>query len=347
MLQNNCSNKYKKKLRDEQASLVLDTALIIPLIILICYFMLSATLTIQHEIVMRYALDQTAKELSLLIPLAEGIYSELEHSTIDEVIDKVIPEGNTEFRQSAGDLASSIFLQNYLQSQVDKWLDDGANKLKIKLPTDERQIILNTRSDHSIQIKINYHVKTPWSKTEKQAITYIPVWTKYDNNYQEILNDEIKSSELEDNIWSEHNFVRGRYFREKYNANLPFNYPIICRYEQGEVLAVRSLDLTAPTYGTDEQITLQVNQEINNLMNFQGSERETGLTLSKIESADINSRKLIIVLPGNSDYDLSSSIFTDLLDTATSSGIDLQFSVVGNSYRYREKFENTDSEVKP
>lgn len=155
-------------------------------------------------------------------------------------------------------------------------------------------------------------------------------------------NDE--HDKIADNIWSEHNFVRGRYFRERYQANLPFNYPTICRYQAGEVTAVKSLDLTAPSYNSPDKVRLKLEQEINHLANFSGSERETGLTISKINSSDIKTRKLIIVIPGNSDYDLNSQLFKNIATFASNSGVIIQIDIKGNSYRYLPKPENKNSD---
>ncbi|HHT24605.1 MAG TPA: hypothetical protein GXZ76_03665 [Clostridiaceae bacterium] len=333
----------KCKLHKEDGGIVFDAAIIMPLIIFICYFMLSITLTIQHDIIMRYALDQTAKELSLIIPLAEGISSEIEQSSIDNLIDSILPEFASEFRQAEGDLAGSIFLQNFLQTRIEKWLIDGANRLKIKIPSDQRQVILTTISDHSLQLKLFYHVKTPWTITEKSAVSYVPIWTKYDSKYQLNSGTNDEHAKIADNIWTEHNFVRGKYFREQYKANLPFNYPTICRYQAGEIMAVRSLDLTAPSYNSPEKVRLQIEQEINNLASFNGSERDTGLPVSKITSADIKTRKLIIVLPGNSGFDLSSQLFKNIEVFASNSGVTIQIDIRGNSYRYLPKPETENS----
>ncbi|NLJ69946.1 MAG: hypothetical protein GX328_00580 [Clostridiaceae bacterium] len=336
--------KSKVKFQEENGGIVFDAAIIIPLIIIICYFMLSATLTVQHEIIMRYALDQTAKELSLIVPLAEGIASEIEHSSIDNLINSILPESASEFRQAAGDLAGSIFLQNFLQTRIEKWLIDGADRLKIKIPSDQRQIILTTVSDHSLQLKMIYHIKTPWTTTEKSAISYVPIWTKYDSKYQLENETNDEHDDTEDNIWSQHNFTRGKYFREQYKANLPFNYPTICRYQAGEITAVRSLDLTAPSYNSPEKVKLQFEQEINNLAIFSGSERDTGLSIGKITANDISKRKLIIVIPGNSDYDINSEMFNNIKTYASGNGVTIQFDIRGNSYRYLPKPETDNSD---
>ncbi|HZJ68844.1 MAG TPA: hypothetical protein VFD28_02410 [Candidatus Eisenbacteria bacterium] len=334
---------YKKtyrKITSTKASLVLDTALILPVLMIISYFMLSASLTIQHEVMMRYALDQTSKELSLLIPLVDSVYQGMDHSKLDDLLAQIV-DSDQELVRAMGDFASSLVLQNFLQKKVDKWLNEGANQLAIKIPDDERQIILTMISDHSLQIKMNYHVYTPWTKTPKTEVTYIPLWTKYDSQYSP--SDQIDEDGTEDNIWSEHNFVRGKYFRDKYNANLPFNYPTICRYNNGEILAVRSLDLTAPSYASQDQVSDQVIYEINRLNEFQGSSRNTGLDDLIISSENITTKKLIIVVPGNSDYDLNSALFSNLSAEASKANINLRFEISGNSYRYQTDSENKEN----
>lgn len=325
--------KIRQKIRSSRASLVLDAALIMPLLIFICYFMISAMLTVQYEIVMRYALDQTAKELSLLVPLSDAILEGVKSPELDDLISD-ITGGDESLKGAVGDLASSIFLQNFIQTKVEKWLQDGSNKLGIKQPADERQVILSSISDHAIEMAMNYHVYTPWTKTDRVAYAHVPLWTKYDDSYKAEKNADKKTNE-EDSIWSEHNFTRGKYFREKFEANLPFNYPVISRFNNGQAFAIRSIDLTAPVYESADYVRTQVMGEIKRLAGFQGSNRQTKINPPVIKAEDIKFRKLTIVVPGNSDYDLNSSLFSGLKREASKLGVSLDFASRGNSYRYK------------
>lgn len=325
---------FWKKITSSKASLVLDTAIILPLLILISYFMLSASLTVQHEVLMRYALDQTSKELSLLIPLLDGNVQELDERKFNEITSRIV-DWDEDFKESLGDFASSVFLQVFLQKKVDKWLNEAANNLGVRIPDDERQIVLTMTSDHCLQVKMNYHIYTPWTKTERKAVTYIPLWTSSISHYQ--AGDKADDISNEDNIWSEHNFIRGKHFRDKYHANLPFNYPTICKYKNGEVLAVRSIDLTAPSYALESQVVQQITYEINKLNDFEGSNRDTGLDSGIICSRDILAKKLVIVIPGNSSYHQTSPMFYDLKQEATQYNITLQFDIHGNSYCYQSE----------
>ncbi|NLZ71807.1 MAG: hypothetical protein GX909_04835 [Clostridiaceae bacterium] len=333
-------HEIKRKIKSQKGNMVLETALIIPIILFITYFMISATLTVQHEIIMRYALDQTSKELSVIIPLIEVAGEQIEGEKIEEIWKQIDDLGDT-FKNAIGDLGASLFLQNFLQETVDKWIHEGANQLNIKIPDDERQIIIEKRTDHVLSLQMNYHVYTPWTKTNKTAITFLPLWSKFDQEYDGRSKEENNDNE-EDNIWSEHNFVRGSYFREKYKANLPFNYPVISGFQNGKAISIRSMDLTSPTYQDIAKVEKQLQYEIKQLANFEGSNRETKISPNIIEAADIQNRELIIVIPKNSKYEISDLIFTNMKNAANSQGISLRIEENGNSYRYMYKKEKDD-----
>lgn len=326
--------------KNENGSLMLDAALIVPVILFICYFMISAVLTVQHEAVMRYALDQTSKELSMLIPLSEAVYEGIRSEELDDLISKVSID-HQELRNSLADLGASVLLQYFLQSHIEKWADDAAFKLNIRIPPDQRQILITTSSDHALKLQLNYHIYTPWTATERSIVSYLPLWTKYDYSYQNT-KESSDEDQAADNIWSEHNFTRGKYFREKYQANLPFNYPVISRFKNGEAFAIRSIDLTAPLYESPEQVQSQIDYEIERLAAFQGSEVNTKINPERIDAEAIKSKKLTIVVPGNSDYSLSDHLFQNAVSIANDRGIRLNFEVSGNSYRYKEKPETDD-----
>lgn len=329
--------RIREKIRSDKGSMVLDAALVIPLLIFICYFMLSAMLTVQNELVMRYALDQTAKELSLLVPLADAVVEGVRSPELDALISD-ITGGEQALKEAVGDLASSVFLQNFIQNKVEKWLQAGSKKLGIKQAPDERQVILSMISDHALEMAMNYHVYTPWTKTDRVAYSHVPLWTKYDQAYQgEKKNADKDENKEEDGIWSEHNFTRGKYFREKYGANLPFNYPVISKFKNGQAFAIRSMDLTAPVYQSADYLEQELMGEITRLAAFEGSSRQTKIDPPVIKSGDIKSRQLTIVVPANSDYDLASGFFANLKRKADDLGVSLNFAIRGNSYRYKDK----------
>ena len=186
---------------------------------------------------------------------------------------------------------------------------------------------------------MNYHIYTPWTKT-KTAITYLPLWSKFDQDYDG-KTEEKDSDQEADNIWSEHNFVRGSYFRDKYNANLPFNYPIISSFNNGKATSIRSM-MTSPTYQDETKLEKQIQYEINQLANFQGSNRDTKINPSQIGADDIISRELVLVIPKNSKYEINDPIFLSMKSEANYQGVSLRIDQHGNSYRYQEKPSNEE-----
>ncbi len=326
--------RITNKLVNRQAGIVLETALIIPVILSLCFFMLSATLTLQQEIVMRYALDHTAQELAVLFPLADAFYQEQIKSYADDLFQS-LEIMSDDLKDISADLASSVFLQNFMQNKVEKWMRIGADHLGIKIQAHQRQIILSTFNDYALKIEMNYFIKTPWNQKERTIYTYLPLWTKYDTKFQPETSDE--QEQADDQIWQEHNFVRGKYFREKYGANLPFNYPVISGFENGQVISVRSIDTTAPLYQNPEQLKRQIEIEIEQLRDFQGCERETLIEPNVIKAEQIKSKQLLLVIPQNGTDEAKQKLFQDLESYAAMNQIQLKIETSGNSYRYIEK----------
>ena len=48
-----------------------------------------------------------------------------------------------------------------------------------------------------------------------------------------------------DDIWSLSNFQRGRKIQKLFGANMPYNFPVIAKFENGKAVMIKSMDLTA------------------------------------------------------------------------------------------------------
>lgn len=329
----------KVKANAEHGSIVLEAALIVPVIMVICYFMLSASLTVQHEVIMRYALDNTAKELSVLFPFAEALYQDHLSGFVDENI-PILEEVPKSLQEDLLNISSSVLLQDFIQNKVEKWLIIGANQLKVKIPSDQRKISISTSGDYALRLKMDYHIKTPWTEKERVIYSYIPLWTKYDSDFISVKDESVSDGKEADGIWEEHNFVRGKYFRDKFDANLPFNYPVISGFKNGQAIGIRSIDLTAPQYQNNEILQRQFEKEMTDLSNFRGGNKPTNINPSVISEEDIISRRLIIVVPKNGINEKNKIILDNVKNIAKNNNVILQLETIGNSYRYIEQKDN-------
>lgn len=102
-----------------------------------------------------------------------------------------------------------------------------------------------------------------------------------------------------DNIWSLNNFERGKKIRDIFGGNLPFNFPVLSRYEDGKATIIKSMDTTAETYQRVEAVTTKIREYIDNLERYRGQELPWGKDKIIIKERDIHTRELILVIPSD------------------------------------------------
>lgn len=105
----------------------------------------------------------------------------------------------------------------------------------------------------------------------------------------------VSESDNTGSVWNLDNFERGMRIREAFGANLPFNYPVIARYENGKATMIKSLDHTSKTYQNNAAFSKAIINMIDELSEFNG--RQYGSII--IRPVDIKSRELILVMPTN------------------------------------------------
>lgn len=318
--------RLKAKARDKRASIVLELAIALPMFLLAGWFMISATLAQKQALVLRHALDQTASELEVMIPLVEGagnITAGDENMT--KFMQKLFPDDPNILLSAAMDIASSELLQTFLNERIDYWVSLGTEDLKLRLPAHDRTCLLLWQPDgKSLEIRLRHELTTPWTKHPQQVSALVPLWLTTPNATDD---DDDK-----DNIWSASNFERGRYFRDLYGANLPFNTPVIAYYGNGKTMAIRSLDLTAPTYQAVSKGQQQVRYEIRRLARFKGC-KVPGEDL-RITPDMLHLKELLIVIPENTPGTYDTSFWSAMKSEAEAQGVSLIVTQKWQSHRY-------------
>ncbi|MDO5733691.1 MAG: hypothetical protein Q4P08_00905 [Eubacteriales bacterium] len=322
---------WLKKLERKEASIVLELALAIPIFLFAAYFMISAILAQRQALVLRHALEQTANELEVLLPLVEdGAALLFGEAQVAELIAEILPENPGLLESAALDLASSELLGTFLQARVDYWAQATASQLQLRLAEHNRQILLSWRDGgQSLLMTLYYELTTPWTKHEQRSSAYVPLWLSTSAEG----GSEDSDSEDRDNIWSESNFTRGREFRAAYGANLPFNTPVIAYYAAGHAKAIRSLDLTAPSYQDKAQASEQILYEIKRLAKYQGGKIPGA---RELKAEQIQRRELLLIIPENSPAEYSEEFWQAQKSLAAQYGVELKLVRDQNSYRYAD-----------
>ncbi|HOJ09667.1 MAG TPA: TadE/TadG family type IV pilus assembly protein [Clostridiales bacterium] len=369
------NNVYKNKnsrfnIKDK-GSVTLEAAIAIPVFIsVIMSISLFIKVIYTHEIIQN-AISHTANELASLSYIYHASGIEGLHNEILEKF-KDIPDIHIEV-DSSTDIPAEFDippeLREILYNVLKGIYEDSFNQLCIPIARlcskkylttyevkdpDNRLRMLDIidgfkgldfsmseffEEDDNIDIVVRYKVKIPAPVRIFPSICIIQkasvrAWLGGD----EIIEKDEKG---EDDIWSLDNFSRGRKIRELYGANLPFNLPVIARFEKGTATMIKSMDLTADSYQEPELVSKKVELYINELLGYQGQEVPWGKDQIIIKPGDIKVRQLILVIPGNPIEPKVINTLEECRLKAGTEGIILKIEKYG--YKKNEKAEQKEN----
>ncbi len=321
----------------------LEAAIILPLILTLVFFLLSAIRLVREDNLLRYALDQTCEEMALLLPAAETIASPLlaKSNDIPQILAEVLPiPGAADIvYDMAVDLGSSLMFGSLINSRIDFWLSEARTGLGLDLIGHQRKLMLDWNGeDNVLNLLVKYRQNTVLGSINKTAQGIIPLWTSglSESSAGERQEDTDDDNSDQDDIWSLSNFTRGRIFRDKYGANLPFNFPVIAVWDGATATAIKSMDLTAPGYSSSSYTTAQLERHLVALANFQGA-KITNKGREYLVPAQINRKQLILVIPNNHPQWFDQSQQDEWLRLAADYSIQLIIRKDGSSMRYQDQ----------
>lgn len=97
----------------------------------------------------------------------------------------------------------------------------------------------------------------------------------------------------ESGVWKLNPFLRGQRIEQALGHNLPGNFPVIDKFENGLATSIKSLDLDAATYQSGSTLTRTLNGYVDKVAGFQGR-TWAGV---RIRSQDISGRALDLAIP--------------------------------------------------
>lgn len=318
-----------KAFRDRKAGLSLETALILPIFLIVGYFLLSVLIGLRTDLVYRHALTQWRNETAMIIS-AIDTFAKTADLEAGGVLD-FLEEADKDILKSAiTDVGSSVTFGYLFQKRLDYWLGKSAGAAGVVIPAQERQLILRWHyGEFRLDHELNYELVTPWRRYPRRISGAIPLWIQTHPTKATAEDDGEESD-----IWSEHVFVRGAYFRDLAGANLPRNFPVYCRYDNGTATACRSLDPNAPSYGDSEQVIRQIRRELNRIDNFTGGKVGDSGPVAELTPAMISTKVLILYIPSNTPPYWDSVFDGALRAEASARGVRLEIRRHGKSQLY-------------
>ena len=330
---------------NRRGSASLEGAISFSVVLVFITAVVSIIAFIRADILMQRSCEQTSEKLATLFPAITTA------GDIVSTVSNAIPDG--ELRSSvavkaaeavaaiskigiaADDLSGGSIRELVLEgvlakrtaSDIAAGYKERNNGSELFMPS-YINVIFDIDDNHNVVfMTAEYKISTILGDIGRSCVTSIPVY----GDFSLYLNGTAVPDAGEDDIWSEDNFVRGQYFTDKYGANLPYMFPVVDRYEDGEVTTILSMDLTAPDYVSGKGLAKSIKYDINRLAKFNGDKLNYKGTDYVVN--DIRSKRLLVIVPSNSDPDVRAQL-ASYKSYAASKGVILDIRDYGCSRKY-------------
>ena len=173
------SSRMPRHLRDasilsERGSLSLEAAIAMPLLVIICLLFLSLTLAVRTELVHRYALEQTAEEIALLVPIG-GLLCVEQSVHVEEAARSMLPTADAVdiALDAFTDLTSTVLLQGIVRSRVNYWLSEAEAGQNFETVPGKKVFFIDWRLSENIAwLSMRYELKTPFGNTTRRKSSH-------------------------------------------------------------------------------------------------------------------------------------------------------------------------------
>ncbi|MCR4688584.1 MAG: hypothetical protein K5745_03425 [Saccharofermentans sp.] len=327
---------------DKKGSITLEAAISFTVTITFIAGIISVISFYKTDIQMKRSLAQACEEASLICPLsttASDYISTVVNAFPDLGIGdtKAMSVVSTVAKIATGvDIASDFAFEDYLTEAVfagtmarnirECFIERNSGS-EFMCP-DDIDVTMRLSEGHNVlEVTCDYSVVTLAGRIDRSCYNIIPVY----GDFSTFLNAAEGASSSGDDIWSEDNFSRGEDFREIYGCNLPKKFPTIDDYTMGQATSLVSMDLTAPTYQSGENISETITEHIDKLASFTGG--DYSVEGSDYHIGAITGRTLVVVIPDNSS-EYGRSVLESSMLYAASRGVDMRVETYGNSNKY-------------
>ena len=348
--------KKKHNIFSKKGSFIFEIAITAPVFLILIFFVLHLITCIRAETLLLQAVDQVTSEIAAAAPLV-SVGTDL----IQDVLQRKTGSSDTEKEKEpslqleqlakgageigavlealdidAGDLIGTLLFGETVRNRIVSYYnlykkDNTIGKMDL---ISDLSVYLDINNDEKvIYIRGYYKRKSLFGMQERQIKSAVALYSPIQITMQESKEtDEDEKNE----VWELDNFQRGKILRNEHGGNLPANYPVIASWENNMATAIKSIDLTAPSYQKDGSVKKTISGYIRDFADFDGTDKPWGKDKIDISRGMIHRKKLIIVIPGN----YTESAYQELLSCekdARDAGIEISWVIYGESYKYIKK----------
>ena len=339
-----------------KGTVILEATIAIPIIFIIMLIILTGIRCVQADIAFTQAVDQATNEAAIAVPVMDAgldavsdLVSSIRDSEVmvaDETDDTFSGVSKAlGFARAVGDyigiegedVIGTVVFGKALRDRIVWTYDRLCMSKLLRDSIDNVSVYLDlNRENKSIDLEIYYEWVTPFMNIQKKMRSSIPIYGDLQLKIETQGNREV-----EDSLWEKSNFERGLYFRKLYGANLPESFPVLSGWDNGTATSIKSIDLTAPSYQSGDDLDKKIRGHIDELSGYQGTEKPWGKDQIFIEDDSIQNRVLFIIIPENSPDSVRNELDV-YRNYAESQGVDLIYKEHGVSSRYQKDEDSSE-----
>lgn len=179
------------------------------------------------------------------------------------------------------------------------------------------EYIEGSLTDDDVALTSIYWIHTPFGDIKKQFTIPLRLWDHGDNSGKVNQNEE-------QSVWTYDNFKRGQILRRRFGGNLPMGYPVLSGFSNGSAMIINSMDLTAPSWSSPDDVYDRMEHTLAEMQSFQGTSEPWGEQNIDISSLKIKMRFVKFIIPENSKFEKYDSVFKKIIASGSSRSIQIE-----------------------
>lgn len=306
--------------RNKTGSFSIEISLIFPIVMIIIFCFVWQMTLIRCEMLFKCIIIKESEKVSFL-----GVLSEYSTDIYKKITGKDANDDTTEF-----------ILKEIYELSLKKQIKDHYQLLCAKNKYFRSLIINHTEfiecglyEDDVIMTSL-YTIYTPFKTIDRQFSIPLRLWSHGDNSGK--LDQQEGTS-----VWQYDNFERGRILRRRFGGNLPFGFPVLSGFSNGNALIIKSMDLTAPTWTQPEEVKKEMYEAIDELVSYDGMPVAWGEKKIIINNSEIINRFIKFIIPENTAMDKYLQIFNETNNYSSMRNIEIEIIPYQNSVRNSTK----------